>query len=69
MEPDTSVILFWMWRRQLPIWFVAIPAAFMLVLPAIAMTMQLFVGDGAWLTGIEGKRNFLLLFSPLFPND
>ena len=52
------VILFWMWRRQLPIWFVAIPAAFMLVLPAIAMFMQLFVGDGAWLTGTD--RNYLL---------
>ncbi|MDP4623517.1 MAG: carbon starvation protein A [Akkermansiaceae bacterium] len=45
------VILFWMWRRNLPIWFVAIPAAFMLVLPAVAMISQLFVGDGAWISG------------------
>jgi carbon starvation protein len=52
------VILFWMWRRQLPIWFVAFPALFMLVLPALALVMQLFIGDGAWLTGIT--PNYLL---------
>lgn len=52
------VILFWMWRRNLPIWFVAIPAVFMLVLPAIAMVSQLFVGDAAWVTG--KNPNFLL---------
>ncbi len=45
------VILFWMWRRGLPLWFVALPAAFMLVLPATAMLIQLFHGPGAWLTG------------------
>ncbi|MGJ8644160.1 MAG: carbon starvation CstA family protein [Luteolibacter sp.] len=45
------VMLFWMRRRNLPIWFVAIPAAFMLILPAIAMISQLFIGDGAWITG------------------
>ena len=54
------VILFWMWRRQLPIWFVAIPAVFMLILPALAMWMQLFNGDSAWLTGT--KPNYLLSF-------
>lgn len=52
------VILFWMWRRNLPIWFVAIPAVFMLILPAIAMISQLFVGDSAWLTG--KNPNYLL---------
>ena len=52
------VILFWMWRRNLPIWFVAIPAVFMLILPAIAMVSQLFVGDAAWLTG--ENPNYLL---------
>ena len=52
------VILFWMWRRQLPVWFVVIPALFMLVLPALAMVMQLFIGDGAWLTG--ETPNYLL---------
>lgn len=52
------VILFWMWRRNLPIWFVAVPAAFMLILPAIAMVSQLFVGEAAWLTG--ENPNYLL---------
>ena len=52
------VILFWMWRRNLPIWFVAIPAIFMLILPAFAMISQLFIGDAAWITG--ENPNFLL---------
>ena len=52
------VILFWMWRRNLPIWFVAVPAVFMLILPAIAMISQLFFGDAAWLTG--KNPNYLL---------
>jgi len=52
------VILFWMWRRNLPIWFVAIPATFMLILPALAMISQLFIGDAAWLTG--ENPNYLL---------
>ena len=52
------VILFWMWRRNLPIWFVAIPATFMLVLPAYAMFSQLFIGDAAWMTG--ETPNYLL---------
>ncbi|MBK1827678.1 carbon starvation CstA family protein [Haloferula rosea] len=52
------VILFWMWRRNLPVWFVAIPALFMLFLPATAMILQLFAGDGAWLTGTQ--PNYLL---------
>jgi carbon starvation protein len=52
------VILFWMRRRKMPLWFVAVPALFMLVLPASAMITQLFVGDGAWATGAHPK--FLL---------
>lgn len=52
------VILFWLHRRKLPLWFVALPACFMLGLPAIAMLMQLFVGEGAWLTG--DSPNYLL---------
>lgn len=52
------VILFWLHRRKLPLWFVALPACFMLGLPAIAMLMQLFIGEGAWLTG--DNPNYLL---------
>ena len=52
------VILFWMHRRGLPTWFIALPATFMLLLPAVAMSVQLFVGKGAWLTG--ETPNYLL---------
>lgn len=49
------VILFWMRRRRLPLWFVAIPAVFMLVLPAYALGYQLFVqalgSTTSWLAG------------------
>ncbi len=47
-----------MWRRDLPVWFVAIPAIFMLILPAFAMISQLFIGDAAWITG--ENPNYLL---------
>jgi carbon starvation protein len=47
------VLLFWMRRRAIPLWFVAIPAFFMLVLPAWALGYQLFVrslgADSSWL--------------------
>ena len=52
------VILFWMHRRNIPNWFVLIPATFMLILPAAAMILQLFVGPKAWLTG--DSPNYLL---------
>ena len=49
------VILFWMRRRQMPLWFVAIPAFFMLLLPAWALCYQLFVKalgqNESWLAG------------------
>ncbi len=47
------VILFWMRRRNMPLWFVAFPAIFMLILPAYALGYQLFVKalgqQGSWL--------------------
>jgi carbon starvation protein len=51
------VISFWMWRRKLPVWFVVIPTVFMLILPGVAMTLQLF-GDGGWIA----KRQWHLVF-------
>lgn len=51
------VILFYLRRRNLPTWFIAIPAVFMLIMPAWAMTWSMFVdapGEaGSWL---EQKR-------------
>ena len=43
------VIAFWLWRRQLPVWFVVVPMAFMLFLPGLAMFLNLFVGEGSYL--------------------
>ena len=37
------VILFWMKRRNLPTWFVALPTVFMLIIPAWAMLYQVFI--------------------------
>lgn len=42
------VVLFYLKRRNKPVWFIAIPAFIMLVLPFIAMCMQVF-GKGGWL--------------------
>ncbi|MEO0587105.1 MAG: carbon starvation protein A [Planctomycetota bacterium] len=45
------VIGFWLWRRRRPVWFLVLPLAFMLVMPAWALVWQLFIGsDGfpAW---------------------
>ena len=51
------VITFWMWRRNLPIWFVALPTVFMLILPAVGLSLQLFSEEG-WIA----KENWLLVF-------
>ncbi|MFT4546838.1 MAG: carbon starvation protein [Verrucomicrobiales bacterium] len=50
------VIVFWMWRRNLPVWFVAVPACFMLILPGLAMSIELF-REGGWLA----QGNLLLV--------
>ncbi len=47
------VICFWLWRRDKPIWFAALPAVFMLIMPAWAMFTQM----NGW---IENKQ-FLLV--------
>ncbi len=39
------VIGFYLWRRGKPVWFLALPMVFMLVMPAWAMSWQLFVGS------------------------
>lgn len=54
------VISFWMWRRRLPVWFVVIPTVFMLVIPAWAMSSQLFAADGGWLAA--ENKNWSLIF-------
>lgn len=51
------VITFWMWRRSLPVWFIAIPMLFMLILPGIAMSLNIFVGESSFLK----TENWLLV--------
>jgi carbon starvation protein len=48
------VVTFWLWRRSKPVWFVALPAAFMLVMPAAAMMLQ--IGD--W----YAQQQYVLVF-------
>ena len=54
------VILFWLRRQQAPFWFILPPAILMLILPGLAMMLQLFRGPNAWVTG--ENPNYLLTF-------
>ncbi len=56
------VIAFWMWRRRLPVWFIILPATFMLVMPAWAMGYQLFNGTSGWVFA-ESKNYPLILIA------
>lgn len=42
------VISFYLWRRNKPVWFIAIPMVFMLIMPLWAMLMNLF-GPKGWI--------------------
>lgn len=52
------VIVFYLWRRNKPIWFAAIPMIIMLVMPAWALLWQLFNSQSGWLSGEQ--PNYLL---------
>jgi carbon starvation protein len=52
------VIVFYLWRRNMPIWFAFIPMVVMLVMPAWALCWQLFDVESGWLVGAE--KNYLL---------
>ncbi|MEO0965149.1 MAG: carbon starvation protein A [Planctomycetota bacterium] len=54
------VIGFWLWRRHKPVWFVVMPLAFMLVMPAWALVWQLFIGS-------EGFPAWVFSDSPNWP--
>ena len=43
------VTTFYLWRRNKPIWFVAIPMVFMIILPAWALLWQLFNGETGYM--------------------
>jgi carbon starvation protein len=64
------VIIFWMRRQRMPLWFVVVPAIFMLILPAWAMAYQIFgqavgstqswIAQGRWLLVAIGSLSLLL---------
>ncbi len=54
------VITFWMWRRSIPVWFVAIPACLLLIVPGYAMIYQLFIGASGQSQGWIQQGNWLL---------
>lgn len=45
------VVTFWLWRRAKPVWFIALPTLFMLIMPAWAMIVQAgrWWDDGSYL--------------------
>ena len=55
------VILFWMRRKKMPIWFIALPTLFMLIIPAWAMLHQIFICSiGSELSWIDQKQWLLV---------
>lgn len=64
------VIIFWMKRQRMPLWFVVAPAIFMLILPAWAMSYQIFfqalgsteswIKQGNWLLVSIGVTSLVL---------
>jgi len=52
------VVTFYLWRRQVPVWFMVIPMIFMLAMPLWAMSYKIFIGDTSWLMGAQ--PNYLL---------
>ena len=51
------VVMFYLWRRAVPIWFLVGPMVLLLILPAWAMTLQAFIGPSSWLA----QENWLLV--------
>lgn len=54
------VIVFWMWRRSIPIWFIALPASVLLILPGYAMIYQLLIDANGKGQGWIEQGNWLL---------
>lgn len=50
------VIMFYLWRRNRPIWFIALPAILLVVMPAWAMLWNMFHSEHGWLV----KERYLL---------
>ena len=51
------VTTFYLWRRNKPVWFAAIPMVIMLIMPAWAMLWQMFNADSGWANPAHGKTH------------
>lgn len=56
------VIAFWMWRRGMKVWFIVIPMIFMLILPGLAMGINVFSADGYVATAMKTGHWTLAIF-------
>ena len=52
------VVTFYLWRRNVPVWFLVIPMVFMLIMPMWAMCINLFNSEAGWL--VAENPNYLL---------
>ena len=55
------VIVFYLWRRGQPTWFVAIPMLIMMTMPVWAMLWNLFNQQSGWLGLGDAEPNYLLV--------
>ncbi len=57
------VISFFLWRRNVPVWFIVIPMLFMLVMPAWAMWWQLsdWLNPAALTDGTPSPKNWVVI--------
>jgi carbon starvation protein len=62
------VTVFYLWRRNKPVWFIALPTLVMLIMPGWALLWQAFNGESGWywqaFNGESGSfwtKDFLLL--------
>jgi carbon starvation protein len=51
------VISFFLWRRNVPVWFIVVPMIFMLIMPAWAMLVDL----PRWLSPADGNVNWVVV--------
>lgn len=54
------VVTFYLWRRSKPVWFLALPMVFMLVMPMWAMIWQVFVGSPGHPSWISDEKWILV---------
>lgn len=57
------VIVFYLWRRQLPVWFALLPMGFMLVMPMWAMIWQVFIGNAENPSWLSSQKWMLVFFA------